>query len=64
MIYHHHHHHHHHHQWRYSPESDFGLPYGFRDRYITMRVISPTINLILVILIQTETSSGGVTVDI
>jgi hypothetical protein len=44
-------HHHHHHQWRYSPESGLGLPYGFRDRYITMWVISPTTNLVLVILI-------------
>jgi hypothetical protein len=56
--------HHHHHQWRYSPESGLGLPYGFRDRYITMWVISPTINLVLVILIQPETSSGEATIDI
>jgi hypothetical protein len=26
-----HRHHHHHHQWRYSPESGLGLPFGFRD---------------------------------
>jgi hypothetical protein len=42
---------HHHHQWRYSPELGLGLPLGFRDN-ITMWVISPTIDLILVILIQ------------
>jgi hypothetical protein len=54
--------HHHHHQWRYSPESGLGLPYGFRDR---MWIISPTINLVLVILIQlSETSSGEATIDI
>jgi hypothetical protein len=48
-----------HYQWRYSPESGLGLPYGFRDRYITMWVISPTISLVLVILIQPpETSSS------
>jgi hypothetical protein len=59
------HHHHHHHQWRYNPESDLGLPYGFRDRYITMWVISPTINLVLVILIQPpETYSGEASIDI
>jgi hypothetical protein len=46
------HHNHHHHQWRHSPESGLGLPCGFRDRYITKWVISPTINLLLVILIQ------------
>jgi hypothetical protein len=58
-------HHYHHHQWRYSPESGLGLPYGFRDRYITMCVISPTINLVLAILIQPpETSSGEATIDI
>jgi hypothetical protein len=57
--------HHHHHQWHYSPESGLVLPYGFRDRYITMWVISPTINLILVILNQPpETSSGKATTDI
>jgi hypothetical protein len=34
-------------------------------RYVMMWVISPTINLILVILIQPpETSSGGATIDI
>jgi hypothetical protein len=34
-------------------------------RYVTMWVISPMINLILVILIQPpETSSGGATIDI
>jgi hypothetical protein len=55
---------HHHHQWHYSPESELGLPYGFRDRYITMWVVSPTINLILVILIRpSETSSGKATTD-
>jgi hypothetical protein len=37
--------HHHHHQWRYSPEPGLGLPYCFRDRYIKIWVISPTINL-------------------
>jgi hypothetical protein len=58
-------HHHHHHQWHYSPESGLGLPYGFRDRYITIWIISPTINLIIVILIQPpETSSGEATIDI
>jgi hypothetical protein len=42
-----------------------GLPYGFRDRYITMWVISLTINLVLVILIQPpETYSGEATTDI
>jgi hypothetical protein len=55
--------HHYHHQWRYSPESGLGLPYGFRNRKITMWVISSTINLILVILIP-ETSSGEATTDI
>jgi hypothetical protein len=56
---------HHHHHWRYSPESGLGLPYRFRDRYITMWVISPTINLVLVILIQPpEISSGEATIDI
>jgi hypothetical protein len=59
---------HHRHQWRYSPESGLGLPYGFRDRYITMWVISPTINLVLVILIiliqPPDTSSGEATIDI
>jgi hypothetical protein len=41
-----------------------GLSYGFRDRYITMWVISPTINLVLVILIQPpDTSSGEATTD-
>jgi hypothetical protein len=39
------HHHHHHHQWHCSPESGLGLPNGFRDRFITMWVISHTINL-------------------
>jgi hypothetical protein len=34
----------HHHQWHYIPESGLGLPYGFCD-YITMWVISPTIDL-------------------
>jgi hypothetical protein len=59
------HHHHHHNQWRYSPESGLGLPYRFRDRYITMWVISRTINLVLIILIQPpETYSGEATVDI
>jgi hypothetical protein len=58
-------HHHHHHQSRCSPESGLGLPYRFRDRYITMWVISPTINLVLIILIQPpETSSGGTTIGI
>jgi hypothetical protein len=40
--------------------------YGFRDSlYITMWVISPTINLFLVILIQPpETFSGEATIDI
>jgi hypothetical protein len=34
-------------------------------KYVTMWVISPTINLVLVILIQPpETSSGGATIDI
>jgi hypothetical protein len=57
-------HHHHHHQWHNSPESGLGLPYGFRDD-IKMWVISPTIDLILVILIRPpETSSGEATVDI
>jgi hypothetical protein len=43
-----------HHQWHYSPESVLGLPYGFSDD-ITMWVISPTIDLILVILIRHNT---------
>jgi hypothetical protein len=53
----------HHHQWCYSPESGLGLPYGFCDRYITTWVISPTSNLVLVILIQPpETSSDEATI--
>jgi hypothetical protein len=64
FLHHHHHHHHHHYQWHYSPESGLGLPHGFRDD-ITMWVISPTIDLVLVILIRPpETSSGEATTDI
>jgi uncharacterized membrane protein len=50
----------HHHQWRYSPESGLGLPYGFRDRYFTMWVISPTISQtsIVLILIKSRNSIG------
>jgi hypothetical protein len=44
-------HNHHHQQWHCSPESGLGLPSGFRDD-ITMCVISPTIDLILVTLIR------------
>jgi hypothetical protein len=55
---------HHHHQWRYSPEPGLGPPFGFRDRYITMWVISSIIKLVLVILIQppgTSSSEAGET---
>jgi hypothetical protein len=38
--------HHHHHQWHYSPEPGLALPYGFRDRKITIWVVNPTINLV------------------
>jgi hypothetical protein len=55
---------HRHYQWHYSPESGLGLPYGFRDD-ITMWAISPTSDLVLVILIRPpETSSGEATIDI
>jgi hypothetical protein len=49
---------HHHHQWHCSPELGLGLPYGFRDD-ITIWVLNPTIDLVLVILIRPpETSSS------
>jgi hypothetical protein len=47
-----------------QPVSGLGLPYGFRYD-ITMWVISPTIDLVLVILIRPpETSNGEATIDI
>jgi hypothetical protein len=61
FYYHHHHHRHHHHQWRYSPDRTLASLYGF-SWWLGMYdvgVISPTINLSVVILIRPPETSGS-----